>query len=64
MNGDAYKGLAIGMIAGAAIGLATALLYAPKSGAETRQMINDKVSDTVSRIKARCARVEEEETAS
>ena len=41
---DLYKGLAIGLLAGGAIGVAVGLLFAPKSGAETRQIIREKFS--------------------
>lgn len=42
-NKDLYKGLAIGLLAGGAIGVAVGLLFAPKSGAETRGLIREKL---------------------
>ena len=40
-NGMA-KGLVIGLLAGAVFGVAVGMLYAPKSGAETREMLKEK----------------------
>jgi gas vesicle protein len=40
-NGMA-KGLIIGFLAGAVIGGAVGILYAPKPGAETREMLKDQ----------------------
>jgi gas vesicle protein len=40
-NGMA-KGLIIGFLAGAVIGGAVGILYAPNSGAETREMVKDR----------------------
>ena len=42
MNRDHAIGLGIGLLAGAAIGGAIALLFAPQSGEETRAMIKEK----------------------
>jgi gas vesicle protein len=39
------KGLVIGLVAGAVFGLAVGMLYAPKSGAETRTMLKDKTME-------------------
>ena len=41
MNKDNAIGFGIGLLAGVVIGGAIALLYAPKSGKETRQLIKD-----------------------
>jgi gas vesicle protein len=47
MNRDHAIGFGIGILAGAVIGGSIALLYAPKTGKETRQMIKDKATDAV-----------------
>ena len=41
------KVLCIGLVSGAVIGGVVALLYAPKTGKETRQLIKDKAIDVV-----------------
>jgi gas vesicle protein len=41
----------IGLLTGAVIGGAIALLYAPKSGKETRQLIKDKTIEAVEVVK-------------
>jgi gas vesicle protein len=43
-NGMA-KGLVIGLLAGAVFGVAVGMLYAPKSGAETREMLKEKATE-------------------
>jgi len=43
-NGMA-KGLVIGLLAGAVFGVALGMLYAPKSGADTREMLKDKAME-------------------
>ena len=43
-NGMA-KGLVIGLVAGAVFGLAVGMLYAPKSGVETRAMLKEKAME-------------------
>ncbi len=50
-NGNMVRGLAIGALVGGAIGLAVGLLYAPRSGAETRQMLKEKAQE----LKAKAA---------
>jgi gas vesicle protein len=49
MNRD--HAIGIGLLAGAAIGGTIALLYAPKSGKETRQMIKDKTVSVIDAAK-------------
>ena len=39
---DTVTGLAIGALVGAAVGLAIGFLYAPRSGAETRELLREK----------------------
>jgi gas vesicle protein len=51
MNKDNASGFVIGLLAGAIIGGAVALLYAPKSGKETRQLIKDKATEVVDAVK-------------
>jgi gas vesicle protein len=43
--------LGIGILTGAAVGAAIALLYAPQSGQETRKMIKDKTREVVDTVK-------------
>jgi gas vesicle protein len=43
------SGFAIGLIVGAALGLAIGFLFAPKSGAETRQFLKEKAVDAKER---------------
>ncbi len=45
MNREQWGSFAIGLLAGAAIGGVIALLYAPKSGKETRDFIREKVGN-------------------
>ena len=51
MECKTVAGFGLGLVAGAIIGGAFALLYAPKSGKETRRMIKDKAEDIVDMIK-------------
>lgn len=53
MNKDNAIGLGIGLFAGAAIAGIIALLYAPRAGKETRQLIHGKATDVVDEIKAK-----------
>jgi gas vesicle protein len=47
------KGIAIGLIAGAAIGAGLGLLYAPQSGKKTRKEIIDRAGDLGETVKKR-----------
>ena len=51
MNKDNAIGFGIGLVTGAAIGGVIALLYAPRSGKQTRQLIKDKVTEVVDVVK-------------
>ncbi len=51
MNKDNAIGFGIGLLSGAVIGGVVALLFAPKSGKETRQLIKDKATAVVDAIK-------------
>ena len=50
MNGDNAKGFAIGLLTGAVIGGVCALLYAPKSGKKTRELIKGKASEFINEV--------------
>jgi gas vesicle protein len=51
MNKDHAIGFGIGLLTGAVIGGVIALLYAPKTGKETRQLIKDKATDVMDAVK-------------
>ena len=51
MNKDNAIGFGIGLLAGAIIGGVIALLYAPKPGKETRQLIRDKATKVVDTLR-------------
>ena len=51
MNKDYCMGFGIGILAGAVLGGVFALLYAPKSGKETRKLIKDKATEFVDVLK-------------
>jgi gas vesicle protein len=51
MNQDNVIGFGIGLITGAVIGGAIALLFAPKTGKETRQIIKSKATEVVDTAK-------------
>ena len=42
-------GLGLGLLVGAAIGLALGFMYAPKSGKETREMVKQKANEVADR---------------
>lgn len=50
---DAVKKIAVGTIIGSVIGVASGLLFAPKSGKETREEIADFARDTTDEVKLR-----------
>lgn len=47
MNKDHAVGFGVGILSGVLIGGIIALLYAPKTGKETRQLIKDKAVEMV-----------------
>ncbi len=51
MNKDNVTGFGIGLLTGVIIGGVIALLYAPKSGKETRQFIKDKATGVIDAVK-------------
>jgi gas vesicle protein len=57
MNKDKAIGLGIGILAGAVVGAAIALLYAPKTGKETRKLIKDKTMEVVDTVKEKTSGV-------
>ena len=57
MNKDNAIGFGIGLLTGAVIGGAIALLYAPRSGKETRQIIKDKAMGVVDAVKEKTGEV-------
>ena len=57
MNKDHAIGFGIGLLAGAVIGGVVALLYAPKTGKETRQLIKDKAIGVVDTAKEKGSEV-------
>ena len=59
MNKDLALGIGVGLLAGVVIGGVVALLFAPQSGKETRQMIKDKAADAVDTVKEKSGGVME-----
>lgn len=57
MNKDNAIGFGIGLLVGAVIGGVIALLYAPKTGKETRQLIKDKATKVVDAVKEKTTEV-------
>lgn len=57
MNKDCDIGFFAVLLTGAVIGGVIALLYAPKTGKETRQLIKDKVTGVVDAIKGKTSEV-------
>lgn len=51
MNKDNTVGFGIGLLSGAVIGGVLALLFAPQSGKETRQLIKDKTGEALDTVK-------------
>lgn len=48
---ESGKTFAVGLIVGAFVGAAVALLYAPKSGRETRAMVKEKAHEVAEKAK-------------
>jgi gas vesicle protein len=57
MNSDHAIGFGVGLLAGAVIGGVIALLYAPKTGKETRQLIKDKATAVIDAAKEKTSGV-------
>ncbi|MBI2958309.1 MAG: YtxH domain-containing protein [Chloroflexi bacterium] len=63
MDSNGAKNMGIGILIGAAAGIAAGFLLAPKSGKETREMIRDKAASVRDRLSRKGAQEEEEEMA-
>ena len=57
MNKDHAIGFGIGLLTGVVIGGVIALLYAPKTGKDTRQLIRDKGTAVVDAVKEKTSGV-------
>ena len=57
MNNDHAIGFGIGLLTGAVIGGTIALLFAPRSGKETRELIKARASDIVEEVKDKTSEV-------
>ena len=51
VNRDHTIGFGVGLLTGAVIGGVVALLYAPRTGKETRQLVKDKAVDVADAVK-------------
>ena len=51
MRRNRTKNMVIGVGIGSALGFAAGILFAPKSGRETRQIIADRTSETIKNFK-------------
>ena len=60
MSKDKNKGLAIGAVVGAVAGVVTGILFAPKSGKETRQDLKDAASKLAVRFEKEARNVQDE----
>ena len=63
MNRDSASSFGIGLLVGAALGAGLALLFAPQSGRETRQMIKEKAGELRERVARLGGKGKEEEEA-
>lgn len=59
MNENTGTGFFPGLILGAALGAAIALLYAPQSGADTRKLVKEKASELKDRAVDAVCRTQE-----
>ena len=57
MNRDHVIGFGVGLLTGAVVGGVIALLYAPKTGTETRQLIKDKAGSVVNAVRGKTSEV-------
>ena len=51
MDRDRACGFGVGLLVGAVIGGVVGLLYAPKSGKETRHLIKDKATEAIDAVR-------------
>ncbi len=56
---DGSSGFGIGLIVGAVLGLAIGLLFAPRSGEETRQLLKEKAGVARERVSQAARKVRE-----
>ena len=59
MESKTLEGFALGLATGVIIGGVVGLLYAPKSGKETRQLIRDKTTEVVNTLREGASEVME-----
>lgn len=59
MNREASTGFFSGLLVGAAIGAAIALLYAPQPGAETRRMVKEKALEVKEKAAKAASKIKE-----
>jgi gas vesicle protein len=57
MDRTSIGSLGIGLVVGAAIGVALGILYAPKSGVELRSQIKEKASEIVEKAKDKASEI-------
>lgn len=57
MKKSSLGGLGIGLLVGVALGVAIGILYAPKSGRETRWVLRERASGALAGIQAKIARI-------
>lgn len=57
MSNNGASGFGIGLLVGAAVGLAVGFLYAPRPGKETRAVIREKAETLMEKAKEKVARV-------
>ena len=63
MTRDSMNGFFSGMMMGAVIGAAIALLYAPQSGPETRQLVKEKALEIKEKAAKAAGKIKESVTA-
>jgi len=59
MNRDSTSGFFTGLMMGALIGAAIALLYAPQPGTETRRMVKEKASEIKEKTSKAAGKIKE-----
>ena len=57
MNKESTIGFGIGLLTGVIVGGVAAVLYAPKSGQETRQMLVNKTVEAIDTVKEKSSAV-------
>ena len=59
MSRDSSPGFLAGLIVGAVIGAAVALLYAPQPGTETRRIVKEKASEVTEKAAKAASKIKE-----